>query len=247
MRHPISVILCLSCVWSAIGRAEEKPAPVAEQQPMSGYETRTIEGWTVHLSKSLLEKQKEATEKALLLLQKQLQEIVKLVPAPAVGKLRSVALWFSPTYPKMGGRAEYHPGEAWLRSNARNPRMVRGVEFTDAENFEAEMDRMPNFTLHELAHAYHDQVLTFEEPEIMAAYNHANQAKLYDRVDRWHGTGKPLTKEKAYGSTNHKEYFAEATEAFFVRNDFFPFNREELKKHDPEMFAVVAKAWGVKL
>ena len=43
---------------------------------------------------------------------------------------------------------------------------------------------------------------------------------------------------------NPMEYFAEASEAFFTRNDFFPFTREELKKHDPEMFAVVAKLWG---
>ena len=37
---------------------------------------------------------------------------------------------------------------------------------------------------------------------------------------------------------------AETTEAFFSRNDFFPFTRDELKQHDPLMFAVVAKLWG---
>ena len=33
--------------------------------------------------------------------------------------------------------------------------------------------------------------------------------------------------------TNPKEYFAETTEAFFTRNDFFPFTREELEAARP--------------
>jgi dipeptidyl-peptidase-4 len=39
------------------------------------------------------------------------------------------------------------------------------------------------------------------------------------------------------------EYFAEATEAYFGKNDFFPFNREELKAHDPLMHDLVGKLW----
>ena len=40
--------------------------------------------------------------------------------------------------------------------------------------------------------------------------------------------------------------FAETTEAFFSRNDFFPFTRAELKQHDPEMFALLEKLWGIQ-
>ena len=43
--------------------------------------------------------------------------------------------------------------------------------------------------------------------------------------------------------TNPQEYFAENTEAFFSRNDFFPFTRAELKKHDPETFALLQRLW----
>ena len=42
------------------------------------------------------------------------------------------------------------------------------------------------------------------------------------------------------------EYFAEATEAYFSRNDFFPFNSSELKTHDPEMYDLLTELWGVK-
>jgi len=49
---------------------------------------------------------------------------------------------------------------------------------------------------------------------------------------------------KHYGASNHKEYFAEATEAYLYRNDFYPFVYGELKEHDPAGFAVMEKTWG---
>ncbi len=42
------------------------------------------------------------------------------------------------------------------------------------------------------------------------------------------------------------EYFAEATEAFFGTNDFYPFVRAELSRHDPEMADLLVKLWGTK-
>jgi dipeptidyl-peptidase-4 len=163
---------------------------------------------------------------------------------PAVARLREVPLWFSPEYRGTRGRAEYHPDAEWLKENGRNPAMAKGVEVTDTRHFEREMKRMPNFMLHELAHSYHDRVLGFEQPDIIAAYEHAKAAKLYNRVERSWGDGRPNTFERAYAMTDHKEYFAENTEAFFSRNDFFPFTRGELKKHDLQMFKVLERVWG---
>src|SRR5260221_8007011 len=55
---------------------------VGAEAGLAGYHTKTIEGWTVHVSDELLTKQKDAVEAALPLLQKQLAEIVNVVPAP---------------------------------------------------------------------------------------------------------------------------------------------------------------------
>jgi len=210
-------------------------------------QTNVVEGWTVVVNERLLAEEKAATEKALELLRGQLQQIVRGVPAPAVAKLREVTLWFSPEYPGVKPRAEYHPGAGWLREHGRDPAMVKGIEFTDIRNFEAEARRMPNFTLHELAHAYHDRVLPdgFGNKEIKAAFERAKASKSYDKVERWHGNGKPNTFERSYAMTDPEEYFAESTEAYFARNDFFPFTHEELKRHDPEMEQLLGKLWGV--
>jgi hypothetical protein len=211
-------------------------------------ETRVIAGWKVLISREVLAQEPKATTRAIELLTKQLDEIVRNVPPAAVAELRKVPLWVSPEYPGTKPRAEYHPDVGWLRKHGRDPAMAKGVEFTNVRIFEAESRRMPNFTLHELAHAYHDRVLAkgFLNPEVKAAYERAKASGKYDRVERWHGDGKPNTFERAYAMTSPAEYFAETSEAFFSRNDYFPFTREELKRHDPEMFALLARLWRVE-
>lgn len=211
-------------------------------------ETREISGWKVHINKSLLtDSTKPATEKALGMLKVQLDEIIKLVPAPAVAELQKVGLYFSPPYPEFGERAEFHPDAKWLKDNGRDPVMGKGVEFSNVESFEEDTRRMPNFALHELAHAYHNRFLNkgFENPELVVAYNKAKAGGTYDKVERVDSKGNRRM-DKAYAMTDPMEYFAEATEAFFVRNDFYPYTREELERHDPEMAALVKKLWGVK-
>jgi len=96
----------------------------------------------------------------------------------------------------------------------------------------------PWMVLHELAHAYHDQVLGFDEPRIRAAYErykasgHGDAALLFD--------GKRV---RHYALTDEKEFFAEMTEAYFGTNDFFPFNRAELMTGEPEIFELLEAIW----
>ena len=231
----------LSSLTFLLAVAGDIPAAAAN------FQTNVIEGWRVLVNERLLLGEKSATDKALDLLRAQLREIVRVVPPPSVVKLREVTLWFSPEYPGGKPRAEYHPNANWLREHGRDPAMAKGVEFTNVRNFEGEMERMPNFTLHELAHAFHDRVLKdgFENLEIKAAYDRAKVSGLYDNVERSFGGGRVHTRERAYAMTNPMEYFAESTEAFFSRNDYFPFTRGQLKRYDPLMEQLLARLWGV--
>jgi toxin lethal factor len=221
-------------------------ALLALDQPKTPSVQRIIAGWTVHLNPKLIETDSPALEKALLLLRVQLDEIIRVVPAKAVTELRKVPLYFNPMYPKGRAHAAYHPNAAWLREHGHDPAMAKGVEFTNVSIFEAETRRMPNFALHELAHAYHDRVLGFENAQIETAFQHAKAAGKYDQVLRQDSEGRKQL-AKAYAMTNAKEYFAECSESFFSRNDFFPFTKEELQQHDPEMFALLERLWGTSL
>jgi len=218
----------------------------AGSQPL-GHQTKSIEGWKLNISNQLLDQAPAETQKALDLLTEQLQEIVRVMPSEAVAELRKVPLWFSPEYPNVQPRAEYHPAAGWLRENGRDPAMEKAVEFTNIRIFERETKRMPNFALHELAHAYHDRVLSggFDNPEIKAAFDKAKNNGLYDSVEQRFGDGRSAT-VRAYAMASPMEYFAECSEAFFSTNDFYPFDRAQLSRHDPDMLAILPTLWGEK-
>ena len=208
-------------------------------------EERQLEGWRVLVSRRLLAEHADATEKAIGLLVKQLQEIVEVVPAAAVAKLKEVPLYLSPAYDGFAARAEYHPAAGWLREHGRDPVMAKAVEFTNVLIFEEETRRMPNFALHELAHAYHDRELVngFGNAEVIEVFQRAQASGRYDKVERQDARGR-RTIDRAYALTNPQEYFAETTEAYFSRNDFFPFCREELEAHDPHGCRLLGQLWG---
>ena len=48
---------------------------------------------------------------------------------------------------------------------------------------------------------------------------------------------------KHYALTDHKEFFAEMTEAYFGSNDFSPFNRAELKDAEPDVYELMKYVW----
>jgi len=231
-------LICLTLL------AGQNLVSTADLPKVAGHRSQNVEGWTLLVSDELLAKDGAATDQALGLLRVQLQEIAREVPAAAVAELRKVPLWFSPEYPGITPHAEYHPAAGWLRDNKRDPAMAKAVEFTNVRIFKRETKRMPNFALHELAHAYHDRVLGdgFENAEIKAAFENAREKRLYERVEQRFGDGRTAN-ARAYAITNQMEYFAECTEAFFSTNDFFPFTREQLANHDPKMFALLEKLW----
>jgi dipeptidyl-peptidase-4 len=216
----------------------------AAAPPPSHPGTLDVAGWTVHVRPELRERDPEALDRALALLRGQLEAVVRDVPAPAVAELRKVPLWFCPEYPGVKPRGEYHPDAGWLRANGRDPAMQHAVEFTNVRRFAEEADRMPCFVFHELAHAYYFRVLGPSHAEIRTRWKSAKETGIYDRVERRFGSGRPATREPAYAIQDPMEYFAECSEAYFGRNDFYPFTRAELRAHDPAMARLVARLWG---
>jgi dipeptidyl-peptidase-4 len=242
MRTVWRVALLTAALISGVPLQASSPA---DEPQVLRYETRTVEGWTLKIREELLQEHPQETAEAVELLRGQLQEIRQRVPAGAVKCLQTVKLYFSPEYKGEGARAEYHPGEGWLRDHGRDVSMVRSVEFSNILIFREETERMPNFALHELAHALHHQFLRlgYGNPELAEAYERVRRDGRYERVERRFGGGRAVSKERHYGMSNPQEYFAESSEAWFSENDFFPFNREQLKQHDGEMCELLERLW----
>jgi hypothetical protein len=204
------------------------------------YAEQRIRGWRVKIHKILLEKKHDGVRKEVLeLLDDHLYRISRVVPARALAHLRKVPIWIERAHPRHPCMC-YHVSKTWLREHQMNPNKAGAVEIANVRNFLDWTHTQPWMVLHELAHAYHHQVLGFDHAGIRAAHEQAMRNKLYDSV--LHISGQ---KRRHYACTNPIEYFAEMTEAYFGTNDFFPFVRPELKLHDPRMYAEIEKAWGV--
>jgi hypothetical protein len=225
--------------WDALGKkAHKKTKKIGWIKPV----VKKIEGWTVHVDPQLLTggaHQKEG-KKAIAMLRNHLQRIAILVPKKPLKGLRSVEIWLEHAHPELASM-QYHPGAQWLIDKGYDPRLNKKVHITRAANLfsRQQMLKHPAVILHELAHAYHDQILGFEHPGILKAYKKAMAAGSYEKVLLYNGE-----KVRHYAATDHKEYFAEATESYFYRNDFYPFVSAELKTHDPSVFVVMQEIWG---
>lgn len=201
-----------------------------------------LHGWSISLNHQLWVKVPQQTQTMLKLMSVQLKRIIDVMPAKPLKRIQQVKVWINPQYDGVQPTAEYHPGKDWLKENDRAVEMVKSIEVTNVKNFEFENTRMPYVMLHELAHAYHDQVLGFKDVRIREAFERATDSGVYDDVRRF--TGRKYIQDKAYALSNHKEYFAESTEAYFGKNDFFPFDRQELKQADAEMEKLLLEIWG---
>ena len=208
--------------------------------PTSGYARQTIEGWDVLVNKELAEEHPDLAARTLELLRFQLYQITRVVASEPLRQLQSVPIWVeysAPRHPCMC----YHPSRDWLRENGFNPEKQGSVEIANAENFLTWTIGQPWMVLHELAHAYHHQVMGYDHAELKGAYESMKAGGQYESVLHISGHMR-----RAYALNNDQEYFAECTEAFFGTNDFYPFVRSELQRHDPDMYELLRKLWDVK-
>lgn len=226
--------LCLTLAL-LLSLSLQAPAPPAE----GGHVTRELQGWTVRVHPELAVEGSELGESVLGLLDNKLAEVVRLLPAKAVEQLRGVVIWMELDHEGVPGGV-YHPSREWLVEHGYSPELARCVQFGNAENFLSWTRSQPFMVVHELSHAYHHQVIGYEDEGVREAYERARDAGDYDAVLRYGGSH-----EKAYGMNNRQEYFAELSEAYFGTNDFYPFVRPELAEHDPQGFAAIQAAWGL--
>ena len=213
------------------------------------YQKITMHGWTVYWEKGLTQDETLMSDLNAEL-EKSFASIEKAVPPEPLEFLRTIPVWVSeepdyPMRPNEKGMIPFHRSAEWLRDRGYNPHMAPGVHVINprAVLYEHKIFEWgPMTILHELAHAYHNLVLKLDDKRVKKAYRKAKNKGLYRRVPE---RSNPDVKAEAYANTNEEEYFAELTEAYFGKNDWYPQDRAELKKHDPVGFAMIEDTWKV--
>lgn len=233
---PVVVALFLTSMAHADLKKREK-APGIRFDPVR----KKIEGWTVHVDPAMLRgEHAKSGARALSMLGNHLERIAILLPADKLKTMQGLEIWIEHHHPTLGNM-QYHPGSGWLKDHGHDPRLHKMVHIPRAAALLSRQQilKHPAVILHELAHSYHDQVLGFDHAKIKDAYQRSMAAGKYKEVLLY--TGQTV---KHYGTTNEKEFFAEGTEAYFYRNDFFPFVAAELEVYDPNFFQVLEEIWG---
>ena len=229
MTHRYLLPLCILLIASL---AATKPA---------SHTIRDISGWKVHVDDRLLAAEnKPLGDHAMHMLADRLDLIVWMVPADKVKRLQQVPIYLDLNNGKLD-RANITPAPTGSPRMATTPRWPKPFTSPTPPSssrrvFEYEQ---PMAVLHELSHAYHDQVLGFDDPRIVKAWKQFVDSGKYKSVLHINGR-----QREHYALTNEKEFFAEMTETYFGMNDFYPFNSAELQRDEPEIYKLLQEIWG---
>jgi len=200
--------------WAVALDTDAKPMATAKGE----YVSLRMEGWTVHLRDHFVGAGRTAVDDFLPRLAGRLRAVCGALPARAVARLREVPIWVSPGIPGVESAARYHPDAGWLEGHGRDPAMAKGVEFTNVDDFAAQAEARPGLVLHELARAWHDQVV---------------------------GAGDPRLAGLESASSDSAEVFAAASEVFFLGEGAATRAPGALPRRDPRRERLLRSLWGV--
>ena len=211
-----------------------KPAQKTPYEPTSHYTIMNMEGWKVNVNKALLPggAHAEMGAKAIERLRGDMVLVKHWVADEQLAKLLKVGIWLeldSTNGPH--GRTpvfHYHGYLGWLKRMDFHPGKHKCVEYSQAGALvRFRGANSAKVLLHELSHAYHDQVLSFNDRDILAAHKRARTSGKYPRND-------------FILRLDHKEFFAHATTRYFGTKK----EREALVERDPILLEKLQKVWG---
>ncbi len=135
-----------------------------------------------------------------------------------------------------------HRSAAWLTAHGFDAAREGVVEVYDvADYLHVRAGPQPMVLLHELTHVLAQHAGEATLAAISEAYGHAERSGRYDHVAH----AENARSAQAYAMNNAGEYTAELSEAYFGRNDWFPFDRAELRAFDTAGCDAVARLWMV--
>lgn len=240
IRPVLALLLTSVLLLPAAAQDKNKKKAVAD---IPGYKVHTINGFTVVVSKDVLDA--DATEfkrKPLEAIELELKNVTDLMTGKAAETLRNIPVWaeWDERIVINNGRqgtayGTYYGGnQLQTLAGGMHPLKAKCVvihltkTLTKEYQDKAKPDKL--LLLHEFAHAVHDQLLGFDNAAVKTGFSQAMARKLYDKT--------------LYCTTNEMEYFAEMTCAYLDRIRYFPHDRTDLQKHDPTSHKLMESIWG---
>ena len=166
--------------------------------------TSTIAGWTVRVDDRLMQPENALGTRILKSLETRLADIAAVVRADRLRTLQSFTIVLDESHGALTSM-QYHPDADWLKQNGYAADLWRCAHIPVAAALLAprQINVQPWVVLHELAHAYHDQILGFDEARIRDAYARFKASGRGDEVLLVTGE-----RGRHYALTDQKEFFA---------------------------------------
>src|SRR5229473_340011 len=131
----------------------------------SDYDRRNVRSFPVYIAPEF-RSHISLLERSLEVLDASVKRIEHIIPPAAWRRISSVPIWLEFEPDQSYGGAYFPASREWLAANVSIAR-AGSVEFTST--LAAMTGLQVNLLLHELAHAYHDLVLSFYHPQILGA------------------------------------------------------------------------------
>lgn len=212
-------------------------APEVETIPTADYLQRDIGGFTVLLSPAVVQ-QAPLFKEVMDAIEDQISAMAGQLPVARLEQLKQTFIWVELNN-EVDKATVFHRSPDWIVASAGNQDKVGHIEIVNAKNFiDCSRDKQPSQLLHEFIHAFHQKVLGADNKAVIDTYRQMQLRRMYDRVEHLSGSVGP-----GYATLGPLEYFAEISEAYFGRNDYYPFDRAQLKTHDPIGHDLVEKLW----
>jgi hypothetical protein len=211
----------------------------------AGYDYRTLRQWNIGFERVDWNGLDDVLSAVLALKLKELEQVLPL--APLADLRAAVSIIADYTTSDFAAVAVYHwvGAQPWLRAHGEPEHKAGTINILQAADFISlvqDVDRYPAALLHEVAHAYHDRFAPggVNNAVINAAYRDAVASGIYEQVLNVTGVI-----HQANAINNAMEYFANTTTAYFLRNDDWPEDREELARTDPAGYEMIRQVWNV--
>ncbi len=234
------ILIALVVLAATTGASGWSFPPPDEAPDPDDYQIHVVEDWTVHVNKELLSFHSRLSLDAMNVMQAQLGRVAQALPENALARLQQIPIWL-----ELNVKSKITNAAAFYRSLRRGAAddgwrfpTEGSVVIREARLFAYRTKPQPMMIMHELAHAYHDQVLGLDHGGIRELYLRAKESGRYDKVPTVY-----RKRLRAYAMTSEQEYFAELSEAYFGRNDFYPFTRDDVRSFDPSMYKLLTRVW----
>ncbi len=254
----------VKCEKGLFTKVEDKNGVLSQIRSKIQNQNRASETATATNNNSNTSQNETLMERVRERLERDLTAAANKLPPSACRLLqKSTLLWinrsqiYGPKVAPIRGRGMcYHPGKKWLIENGMSTEKCGGIELYEAGEYLKDCDLWygaGGVMLHELSHAFHSKFVKdgYDNQDIIDCYNAAMEDKLYECV-RVHTLRGGFDERRAYACTNAMEYFAELSVAFLGGvgkerdlefNKWYPFNRSQIKEHDPRAYSLLKRLW----